>query len=296
KQRGIDLINTGVMCGQTEVFRKWLPECESDNESGEIYLTDVIRLVNNDGGTVRSIEHDNAWEVTGINRRRQLVEFEREGYERKIESLWNTGVTIHDPDRVKIGPWVNVESDVELEGDVTIRGESRIGSGTIIEGNTIIENSYIGTNNTIVQSHIRDASTGDEVQIGPYSHVRPGTAVEDDVRLGNFVEIKKSTIQSHTNVAHLSYVGDAEIGEDVNVGAGTITCNYDGKEKHKTTIESDVFIGSNTELVAPVTVGEGALIGAGSTVTRDVPPRSLALSRVDQENREGWVNDFWEDS
>lgn len=292
-EKQIDEINTGIICGRAEVFDRLIPELSNDNASGEYYLTDVVELLREDGGTARVVEADDEWEVTGINTRRQLVEFEREGYRRRNDQLLDKGVTVHDPHRVKIGPWVDVGHDVEFEGDVTIHGVSSIGQGTTVSGRVEIRHSRIGTDGDVADSTIKQAELGDHVRVGPYCHVRPGTKVEDNVRLGNFVEIKNTQVDSDTNIAHLSYVGDADVGSDVNVGAGTITCNYDGYDKHKTTIDDGVFIGSNSELVAPVTIGEGALVGAGSTVTRDVPPYSLSLCRAEETIRENWVNEVW---
>ena len=292
-QKQIKLVNTGIICATAGTFRKQLPQLSNDNESGEYYLTDVIGLIRNDGGRVESVEVQDNWEITGINTRRQLVEFEQEGYRRQNQHFLDNGVTVRDPQRVKIGPWVEIGEDVELEGDVTIIGESTVGRGSRICGRVQVTDSVIGEENDIRDSTLSSARLGNGVRVGPYCHVRPGTEVGDGVRLGNFVEIKKSTVQSHTNIAHLSYIGDAEVGADVNVGAGTITCNYDGYEKHKTTIEDHVFIGSNSELVAPVTVGEGAMIGAGSTVTEDVPKDSLYLSRAGETIRKQWVEEVW---
>lgn len=294
QQRAIRRINAGILCGRARTFREGLPRLEPDNEAGEYYLTDLVEIVNEDGGRVGSFDVEDAWEVTGINTRRQLVEFEREGYRKRNRTLLEQGVTIRDPDRVKLGPWVDCERDVEIEGDVTVLGESAIGAGSRLEGPSRLRNVEVGRECEIVQSQLRESRLGNHVRVGPFAHVRPDTQVEDDVRLGNFVEIKNASVGEGTNIAHLSYIGDARIGRNVNVGAGTITCNYDGYDKHVTQIDDDTFVGSNTAFVAPVTIGEGALIGAGSTITRDVPPHSLALTRADQEIREEWVRDVWE--
>jgi len=293
EQKEIDIINTGIICASAGTFRQQLPQLSNDNESGEFYLTDVIGLIRENGGQVQSVQVNDTWEITGINTRRQLVEFEREGYRRRNDQLLDHGVTVRDPQRVKIGPWVEIGDDVELEGSVSITGESSVARGTRICGRVQVENTVIGEDNDIRDSTVRSARLGNRVKVGPYCHVRPGTEVGNDVRLGNYVELKKANVQSNTNIAHLSYIGDAEVGSNVNVGAGTITCNYDGYNKHKTVIKDNVFIGSNSELVAPVTVGEGAMIGAGSTVTEDVPEDSLYLSRAGETIREQWVEDVW---
>jgi bifunctional UDP-N-acetylglucosamine pyrophosphorylase/glucosamine-1-phosphate N-acetyltransferase len=291
--RQINEINTGIIAARASVLSDLLPELSNDNAAGEYYLTDVVELFRERGGDARAVRADDSWEVTGINTRRQLVEFEREGHRRRNEALLDQGVTVRDPDRVKIGPWVEVERDVVLEGDVTVYGESSIGSGSRLTGRVTVAFAQLGRETEVTDSTIRHARLGDRVRVGPYCHVRPGTVVENDVRLGNFVEIKNSSVDSDTNIAHLSYVGDADVGSDVNVGAGTITCNYDGYDKHRTTIDDGVFIGSNTEMVAPVTIGEGAMIGAGSTVTKDVPPYSLSLCRAEETIREDWVEEVW---
>jgi len=293
QQRNIRRVNTGILCGRARRFREGLPRLRPDNQAGEYYLTDLVEVVNDDGGRVAAVDVSEPWEVTGINTRSQLVAFEREGCRRRARSLLEDGVTLHDPDRAKIGPWVECARDVEIEGDVVVWGESVLGEGSRLEGSSRLREVRLGRDCEVVQSNLRGSVLGDRVRVGPFCHVRPGTRVGDDVRLGNFVEIKNAEVGDDTSIAHLSYVGDARIGRDVNIGAGTITCNYDGYDKNTTRIGDGTFVGSNTAFVAPVTVGEGALIGAGSTITRDVPPDSLALSRADQEIREDWVRDVW---
>ena len=293
KEKKIKLVNTGIIAGMARTFRQHLSDLSPDNAAGEYYLTDIVEMVAENGDQVGLVEASDSWQVSGINTRRRLVEFEREGYRQKLRRLSNRNITVHDPDRVKIGPWVELAGDNVLEGDIRISGDTKIGEKTVITGNSVIKNSAIGADNFIRFSHINSVRTGKSVQIGPYCHLRPGTEVANDVRLGNFVEVKNSQVESDTNIAHLSYVGDTDVGRNVNVGAGTITCNYDGYEKHKTVIGDNVFVGSNCELIAPVKVGEGAMIGAGSTVTETVPPNSLAISRTPQENRENWVKETW---
>ncbi len=292
-EKKIKLVNTGIMAGKAKTFSRHLSGLSADNAAGEFYLTDIIELIVKAGGSVGLVKAPDSWQVSGINTRRRLVEFEREGYRRKLRRLSERNITVHDPERIKIGPWVKIEGDVVLEGDLRISGETEVGEGSVITGSSVIKDSSIGPGNFIRYSYIDSVQTGRSVQIGPYCHLRPGTAVEDDVRLGNFVEVKNSHVKSDTNIAHLSYVGDAEVGQNVNVGAGTITCNYDGYEKHRTVIGDNVFVGSNCELVAPVKVGSGAMLGAGTTVTETVPPNALAISRTPQENRENWVKETW---
>ncbi|MGM0381455.1 MAG: DapH/DapD/GlmU-related protein [bacterium] len=253
----------------------------------------MCSTITENGGQVGLVEAPDSWQVSGINTRRRLLEFEREGYRRQLNKYRSKNITVHDPDRVKIGPWVELAGDNVLEGDVRLTGETKIGRGTVISGSSVVINSELGPDNFVEYSYINRVKTGSSVEIGPYCHLRPGTAVEDDVRLGNFVEVKNSNVKSDTNIAHLSYIGDTDVGGDVNVGAGTITCNYDGYNKHRTVIGDNVFVGSNCELVAPVEIGAGAMIGAGSTVTEDVPPAALAISRAPQENKENWVKENW---
>lgn len=288
EEAAIDRINTGIMCGAVSVFERFLPELENNNEAGEYYLTDVVEMMNDNEMSVEFVEVEDPWEVTGINTRRQLVGFERTGYRRRVEDLLDSGVTVHDPDRVKIGPWVDVAGDVELEGGVYAYGESELESGVRVFGETRIVGTTVGAGTTIQSSTLKSSEVGENVSIGPYAHLRPGAKIAEDVKIGNFVEVKNSTIGPGTSVSHLSYLGDAEFGENVNVGAGTITCNYDGSDKHKTVVEDDVFIGSNVEIVAPARIGEGATLGAGSTITKDVPADALGIGRDRQKNIDDW--------
>ncbi|MFP4687223.1 MAG: bifunctional UDP-N-acetylglucosamine diphosphorylase/glucosamine-1-phosphate N-acetyltransferase GlmU [bacterium] len=292
-EKKINLINTGIMAAPAKNWNRYLPRLSNDNQAGEYYLTDVIELAVAEDKKVKLVETADSWEVSGINTRRRLVEFEKEGYRRRVKELLENGVTVHDPQNTRIGPWVKVEEDVEIEGDVKIFGESVIGEKTYISGPTAIIFSEIGPENTVIRSHINRAKFGRKVRVGPFCHVRPRTVVKDDVRLGNFVEIKKSEVGSGTNVAHLSYMGDTTLGSGVNVGAGTITCNYDGYEKHRTVIGDNVFVGSNCELIAPVKVEEGAIIAAGTTLTDEVEARSLAISRTKQTVHKNWVTEKW---
>ncbi len=292
-QREIKEINTGVICCTAAVLRKYLPLISADNQAEEYYLTDIIELLNRDSGIVLPEKISDTWEITGINRRAQLIEFEQSWYKQLRKQLLNQGVTLHDPALFKAGPWVNWGQDIVLENSVTLVGETTIGSGTRITGPSRIENSTIGEQSTIISSQITDARLGNRVRVGPYCHIRPGTSTGNDVRLGNFVEIKMSRIGNNTNVSHLSYIGDAILGENVNIGAGTITCNYDGYKKHRTTIGDNVFVGSNCELVAPLNIQSGAMLGAGSTITSDIPADSLGLTRPRQEIKQNWVKEHW---
>lgn len=288
KEKKIDRINTGVMIGRTSVYRNYLTDLDADNEQGELYLTDLVELLNDDGRPVDHYEVEDSWEVTGINTRRDLVTFEEEGYRRRARSLLDEGVTVRSPDSVRIGPWVTVEEDVELEGSVTVQGESHLGTGVTVRGDTFIVDSEVGSGSFVDRSTIKSSRIGSDVTVGPYTHVRPDCEVGDGVRLGNFVELKKTQVGTHSKIPHLSYVGNAEIGCEVNIGAGTIFCNYDGENKYRTTIRDGAFVGSNVEIVAPVTIGENVTLAAGSTITEDVPDESLGVGRSRQENIEEW--------
>ena len=223
-------------------------------------------------------------ELLGVNTPLELVRQE-EVLRKKIVNKWlDKGVIIRSPDLVRIGPYVQIEPGSQITGPTEIYGKTIIGRGTIIESHCYIENSKIGAANIFSFSHIVDTQVEDGVNIGPFARLRPGTRLKNGARIGNFVEVKKSLIGPGSKVNHLTYIGDSEIGEKVNVGAGTITCNYDGQYKHKTVIEDCSFIGSNTALVAPVRIGSGALIGAGSTITKDVPENNLGIARAKQKN------------
>jgi bifunctional UDP-N-acetylglucosamine pyrophosphorylase/glucosamine-1-phosphate N-acetyltransferase len=288
EETAIKRVNTGVMIGRFGLFDSLLPQLETDNEQGELYLTDVVGLLNENDRSVDYYEVEDSWQVSGLNTRRDLVEFEREGYRRRANELLEKGVTVRDPSSVRIGPWVEVQRDVDLEGSVTVHGESALGEDVTVRGDTRIVDSDVGPGTTIEKSVVKSSRIGSDVSVGPYTHVRLGCDVGDGVRLGNFTELKKTQIATRSKVPHLSYVGNAEIGSDVNIGAGTIFCNYDGVEKSQTTIKDGAFIGSNVEIIAPVTIGEQATIGAGSTITNDVPDGSLGVGRARQDNIENW--------
>lgn len=288
EEKAIRRINTGVLCGKVGMMDDYLSQLNPDNEQGELYLTDVVELARDDGHPVDYFKAEDTWQVRGINTRRELVDFERKGYRRRADRLIDKGVTIRDPDMIKIGPWVDIARDVELQGSVSLLGNSKINTGTEIRGDCYIFHTEIGTDSFVESSTIKFSKLGADVQVGPYTHVRPDCDISEGVRLGNFVEIKKTSVGKNSNISHLSYVGNSEIGQNVNVGAGTITCNYDGEDKYKTLIEDDVFIGSNVEIVAPVTISSDATIGAGSTITKDVPSGSLGIGRERQENIPEW--------
>jgi len=288
-ERAIPEINTGVMLCSAAMLRNWLDNLNNDNAQGEYYLTDVIAMAVLEGVKVLGIRAESWVEVMGINDKKQLAEAERALQKRLVEELMERGVGFADPARVDIRGKLTCGRDVFIDVNAVFEGNVSLGDGTRIESNNLIRDSQLGPG-TIVHSncHIEGASTGKRCEIGPFARMRPGAELKDNVKIGNFVEIKKSTVADGSKVNHLTYIGDAEIGKGVNVGAGTITCNYDGANKYKTTIGDNAFIGSGVNLVAPVKVGKGATIGAGSTITKNAPDEELTLERSKQVTIEGW--------
>jgi len=282
-------INTGVMVCPTAKLKDWLDDLSNDNAQGEYYLTDVIAMAVRDGISVKGVKADNRVEVMGINDKKQLAEAERALQARLVEELMADGVGFADPARVDIRGKLVCGKDVFIDVNAVFEGDVTLGDGTRIESNNLIRDSRLGPG-TVVHSncHIEGAVTGDNCEIGPFARMRPGAELANNVKVGNFVEIKKSTIADGSKINHLTYIGDTEVGTGVNVGAGTITCNYDGANKHKTTIGDDVFIGSGVNLVAPIEIGKGATIGAGSTITKPAPEDELTLERSRQMTIKGW--------
>jgi bifunctional UDP-N-acetylglucosamine pyrophosphorylase / glucosamine-1-phosphate N-acetyltransferase len=289
EQKRIAEINTGIMAMPVARLHEWLPRIKTNNAQGEYYLTDIVALAIEAGCQVHTSGCEDELEATGVNNRVQLAELERHFQQRETKKLLLSGVTLRDPARVDLRGDIQVERDVEIDINVVLEGKVSIASGVRIGPNCVIKNCQIGNDTEIAaNSVLEDAVIGKACNIGPFARIRPGTELADEAKVGNFVEIKKSKIGKHSKVNHLSYVGDSQLGDDVNVGAGTITCNYDGVNKFKTIIEDNVFIGSNTALVAPVTVGKGATIAAGSVITKDVPQHQLALARSRQTHLDGW--------
>ncbi len=285
EEKRIKEINTGIYIINRE-FLEPLDGVSSDNVQGEFYLTDLFR---ERGDDVTTLTLDDPTEVMGVNTRIELVEAIKVIRRRINERLALEGVTFLDPDSVSVDVDVKMGSDVTIYPNVFIEGKSIIGSGVTIGPSTRILSSTIGDDVEIEGfSVIKESVVEKGVKIGPFSHIRPGTTVKEGAKIGNFVEIKKSTIGRGTKINHLAYVGDSEVGEAVNIGAGAITCNYDGYKKYKTIIEDGAFIGSDAQLVAPVRVGKNAVVGAGSTITKDVPDGALAVTRVKQRNVPGW--------
>ncbi len=290
EEKKVDFVHSGVLVAESAALWKSLERVRTDNRQGEYYLTDVAAIATGDGLAVGAIEAADPEELHGINTRAELARAAARLRDRINEDHMTAGVTLADPASAWIGPRVRIGADTTIGPNVTLSGITVIGDGCAIETGVVIEHARIG-NGVHVKPHcvIRESVVEDGVQIGPMAHLRPETVLRREARVGNFVEIKKSTIGPGAKVNHLTYLGDATVGARVNVGAGTITCNYDGERKHRTVIEDDAFIGSNAQLVAPVTVGKGAYVGSGSTITKDVPPGALAVGRGKQRNIEGWV-------
>lgn len=282
-------INTGVMLASGKHMKRWLAGLSNDNAQGEYYLTDIIAAAVADGLTVNGIRAADEDEVMGINDKRQLAIAERALQKRLVEKLMAEGVGFADPARVDIRGTLSCGEDVFIDVNAVFEGDVSLGDGVVVESNNLIRDSRIGAATVLhANCHIEGATTGEHCEIGPFARLRPGAQLANNVKIGNFVEVKKSTIANRSKVNHLTYIGDAEIDEDVNIGAGTITCNYDGANKHKTKIGKGAFIGSGVELVAPVNIGEGATIGAGSTITKRAAEDALTLTRSQQTTIAGW--------
>lgn len=289
EQRAIREINTGLMACPAGRLQKMVARLKANNAQREYYLTDVIGMAVRAGMPVVAVSARSADEVMGINDKLQLAEAQAILRRRTAEALMTAGVTLVDPARVDVHGSLTCGRDVVIHPNVLFEGEVQLGDGVLVESFSRIRNARLGAG-TVVHSHsvIEAGDIGKGCEIGPYARIRPEVQLAADVKVGNFVEVKKSTIGPHSKVNHLTYIGDATIGEDVNVGAGTITCNYDGANKHRTVIGDGAFIGSGVELVAPVEIGAGATIGAGSTITRDAPPGQLTVARGRQAVIPGW--------
>jgi bifunctional UDP-N-acetylglucosamine pyrophosphorylase/glucosamine-1-phosphate N-acetyltransferase len=268
-------VNTGILAAPVERLRHWLANLKNDNAQGEYYLTDIIAMAVADGLEVITTQPDAFEETLGVNNKTQLAELERIHQRNIARGLTDAGVTVIDPARLDVRGQLICGRDVEIDINCVFEGRVELGDGVRIGANCVIRNATLGAGTKVAAfSQIEDTVMGEACVIGPYARTRPGTVLGADVHLGNFVEVKNSNIADHSKANHLAYVGDADIGQRVNVGAGTITCNYDGANKFRTIIEDDVFIGSDTQLVAPVRVGRGATLGAGTTLSKDAPPSS----------------------
>ncbi|MEW9111009.1 bifunctional UDP-N-acetylglucosamine diphosphorylase/glucosamine-1-phosphate N-acetyltransferase GlmU [Cytobacillus gottheilii] len=282
-------INTGTYCFDNAALFTALKKVKNDNVQGEYYLPDVIEILKTEGEIVTAFGTNDFEETLGVNDRVALAQAELFMKNRINEYHMRAGVSMIDPSNTYIGADVEIGSDTVIYPGTVISGETKIGSDCTIGPNSHLENCEIGDRTVIRQSAAFDSQIGSDVQIGPFAHIRPQSNVHDEVKIGNFVEIKKSVIEKGSKVSHLSYIGDAEVGKDVNIGCGAITVNYDGKNKFLTKIENGVFIGCNSNLVAPVTIGEGAYVAAGSTITEDVPGEALSIARARQVNKENYV-------
>lgn len=285
----ISEVNAGVVSIKGGSLRDLLSRVDNKNAQGEYYLTDIHELAVKDGLSITAVHPDDAWEVDGVNSRVQLARLERLHQEQVAEALMESGVTLADPARIDIRGTLSTGRDVTIDvncvfvGDCVIGDNVNIGPNCLISGSTIEEGTQI-----LANCVIEDAVVGNSATVGPFARLRPGTRTGKGIRIGNFVETKNAELGDGSKINHLSYVGDSTLGTDVNVGAGTITCNYDGANKHKTVIGDGAFIGSNSALVAPVVVNKGATVGAGSTIGRDVPAGALSLTRAEQKNIDNW--------
>jgi len=288
-ERAIREINSGIMVIPTRRLKSWLESLSNNNAQGEYYLTDIVAKAVAEGVPVVSAQPSAEWEVAGVNSKVQLAELERRHQLNIANALLEKGVTLMDPARIDVRGELVCGRDVVIDVGCVFEGRVELADGVTVGPNCVLVNAKIGAGAQIKPfCHIEDAVVGDKSQIGPYARLRPGTQLGEDVHVGNFVEIKNSTVAAHSKANHLAYVGDATVGSRVNIGAGTITCNYDGANKFRTVIEDDAFIGSDSQLVAPVTVGAGATLGAGTTLTKDAPAGKLTISRPKQMTIENW--------
>lgn len=288
-EQKISEINTGIMATESKVLHNYLPKLDQNNAQKEYYLTDIIEMLNKDNLPIQGIPTPNPDEVLGVNNKIQLAQLEKL-YQKNISSeLMDQGLTLLDPNRFDVRGNLTIGNDVTIDINVIVEGDVHIDSNSTIGPNSYLKNVRIGKNVTInANSVIEDAVISDECIVGPFARVRPGTKLDSKARIGNFVEVKNSTVGKNSKANHLTYIGDCTIGENANIGAGTITCNYDGTNKHQTIIEDSAFIGSNTSLVAPVKIEKGAIIGAGSTITSNAPTKKLTVARSKQITIENW--------
>jgi bifunctional UDP-N-acetylglucosamine pyrophosphorylase/glucosamine-1-phosphate N-acetyltransferase len=288
-ERAIREVNTGIMALPTPRLSGWLRRLSNDNAQHEYYLTDVVKLALEDGVRVSALKTADASQALGVNNRGHLAQLERNYQREYAERLLSQGVALADPARIDVRGALDCGRDVEIDVNCIFESAVTLGDRVQIGPNCVLKNVSIGAGTRIEAfTHMEDAAVGERCRIGPFARLRPGARLSEDVHIGNFVEVKASDLGAGSKANHLAYIGDTSVGRNVNVGAGTITCNYDGANKHRTVIEDDVFIGSDTQLVAPVTVRKGATIGAGATITRDVPAGVLAYSRRTHTIVEGW--------
>ncbi len=288
-ERRVREVNTGILVAPVARLRDWLGRIGNDNAQGEYYLTDIIGLAVVDDVEVVTVQPGAAWETLGVNSKLQLAELERLHQNNIARRLLEDGVTLIDPARIDVRGELVCGRDVEIDVNCVFEGRVELADGVRIGANCVLRNAVVGAGSRIAPfSHVEDSTMGEGCVVGPYARTRPGTVLGKEVHVGNFVEIKNSRIEDQSKANHLAYVGDADVGRRVNIGAGTITCNYDGANKFRTVIEDDAFIGSDTQLVAPVRVGRGATLGAGTTLTKDAPPEQLTVSRAKQLSIASW--------
>lgn len=289
EQRAVNEINTGLMAAPASDFLQYLPRVGNSNKQNEYYLPDILAMAVAEGRTVATSLASSELEVLGVNDRVQLNQLEREYQRRQAQQLMRAGVTVADIDRLDVRGSLTCGIDVSIDVNAVFEGEVSLGDGVIIGPNCVLRDVTVAAGATIhAMSHLQNAQVGPGCNVGPFARLRPGTVLAQGAKIGNFVETKNANIGVGSKVSHLSYVGDCDMGEGVNIGAGTITCNYDGVNKHKTEIGSGVFVGSNSTLVAPLKIGEQGFVAAGSTVTKAVGRDELAVSRSRQRNIEGW--------
>jgi len=288
-QRAVQEVNTGIMAVPTDKLAKWVAALSDHNAQKEYYLTDIVANAVADGVAVEPHVLTDAWESLGVNSQVQLAEVERIHQRNTARALLEQGVALADPARFDVRGELSCGRDVFIDVNCVFEGTVRLGDNATVGAHCVLKNVTVEAGARIEPfCHMEDAVIGPASRVGPYARIRPGTVTAEDVHIGNFVEVKNSRIAAHSKANHLAYVGDTTVGSNVNIGAGTITCNYDGANKHRTVIEDDVFIGSDTQLVAPVTVKRGATLGAGTTLTRDAPAGQLTLSRARQVTIEDW--------
>jgi len=288
-QRAIRESNTGILVAPTPALRRWLSGLSNHNAQGEYYLTDIVAMAVAEGMPVATAQPDDVWETLGVNSKAQLAELERIHQRNQAERLMDAGVELADPARIDIRGSLTVGRDCFIDINCVFEGQVVLGDRVRIGAHCVLKNMQIAAGTEVLpMCHLEGAQVGADSRIGPFARLRPGTVLGEHNHVGNFVEMKNTQMADHSKANHLAYVGDATVGARVNIGAGTITCNYDGVNKHRTTIEDDAFIGSDSQLVAPVTVGRGATLGAGTTLTRDAPADQLTVSRARQVSVPNW--------
>jgi bifunctional UDP-N-acetylglucosamine pyrophosphorylase/glucosamine-1-phosphate N-acetyltransferase len=289
EERKIKLVNPAVYCVSSQTLRELLPLISDDNQQGEIYLTDIVRLCTERGGKVEGVTSQDPDLMVGVNDRWELAEASMTLRKRILKELAKSGVTIIDPNNTYVEPGVQVGVDVVLEPGTVLEGNTKIGARSKIGPYTKIQNCEIGEDCVVLMSHLNKAKLGDRVRCGPFANLRPGAQLGSGSKIGNFVEVKNCVLEENVSASHLSYLGDGFVGSGTNIGAGTIFCNYNGFQKNSTILGKNVFVGSNSTLIAPINIGDGAIVGAGSVLSKNVKADSLALGRAKQEEKEGWA-------